>query len=116
MRTTGTPGLENKTRPAYAVTEVRRAGPEVRRAGPVLWTRRAVTAWLVLSTTAIAIAQQPDPRVGLKPGFRDAGQAVRNLELVATLPKPDGFFDPTAPAGIPTPAEQPAATEKPAGN
>ena len=35
-----------------------------------------------------------DPRVGLKPGFRDAGQAVLNIELVSTLPKPDGFFDP----------------------
>ena len=72
-----------------------------------------VTPWLVLAMTTVAIAQQPDPRVGLKPGFRDAGQAVRNLELVATLPKPDGFFDPNAPAGLPTPAEQPAGTPAP---
>jgi hypothetical protein len=48
-----------------------------------------------------------DPRVGLKPGLRDAGQAVRNLELVASLPKPAGFFDPKQPAGTPTPAERP---------
>ena len=27
-----------------------------------------------------------DPRVGLAPGFRDAGQALRNMELVTTLP------------------------------
>src|SRR5215217_1029543 len=55
--------------------------------------------------------QQPakDPRVGLKAGFRDAGQAARNLELVASLPKPEGFFDPKAPAGEPTGPE--AATE-----
>ena len=46
-----------------------------------------------------------DPRIGLKPGFRDAGQAARNMEIVATLPKPDGFFDPKAPAGPPTPPE-----------
>jgi hypothetical protein len=46
-----------------------------------------------------------DPRVGLKPGVRDAGQAARNMELVASLPKPEGFFDPSAPAGEATPAE-----------
>jgi hypothetical protein len=43
-----------------------------------------------------------DPRVGLKAGFRDAGQAARNLELIATLPKAPGFFDPKAPAGTPS--------------
>jgi len=43
-----------------------------------------------------------DPRVGLKPGLRDAGQAARNMELVASLPKPEGFFDPKAPGGEPT--------------
>ncbi len=51
-----------------------------------------------------------DPRVGLKPGLRDAGQAARNMELVASLPKPDGFFDPKAPAGEPTAPERAAAT------
>jgi hypothetical protein len=40
-----------------------------------------------------------DPRVGLKAGFRDAGQAARGLELVATMPRPEGFYDPKAPAG-----------------
>jgi hypothetical protein len=45
--------------------------------------------------------------VGLTPGFRNAGQAARNMQLVASLPKPDGFFDPKAPAGPPTPPEQP---------
>jgi hypothetical protein len=40
-----------------------------------------------------------DPRVGLKPGFRDAGQAALGLELVATMGRPAGFFDPKAPAG-----------------
>ena len=32
-----------------------------------------------------------DPRVGLKPGLKDAGQAASNLELVSSLPKPAGF-------------------------
>ena len=54
-------------------------------------------------------AQQQDPRVGLKAGFRDAGQAARNMELVASVPKPDGFFDPAKPVGEPTGPETPAA-------
>jgi len=53
--------------------------------------------------------QQQDPRVGLKPGMRDAGQAARHMELVASLPKPQGFFDPKAPAGDEVPPE--SATE-----
>ena len=51
-------------------------------------------------------AGSADPRVGLKAGFRDAGTAARNMELVSTVPKPDGFFDPKSPAGFPTPPEQ----------
>ena len=49
---------------------------------------------------------RPDPRIGLKGGLRDAGQAARSMELVSTLPKPEGFFDPKAPAGPPTPPER----------
>src|SRR5919201_102051 len=47
-----------------------------------------------------------DPRVGLKAGFRDAGEAARNMERIASLPRPEGFFDPKAPAGSPTPPER----------
>ena len=35
-----------------------------------------------------------DPRVGLAAGFRDAGEASLNMQLVATLPKPAGFLIP----------------------
>lgn len=42
-----------------------------------------------------------DPRAGLKAGFDDAGEAISNLELLAALPKPAGFFDPANPAGLP---------------
>ena len=48
----------------------------------------------------------PDPRVHLEAGFRDAGEAAWNLERLATLPKPDGFFDPVAPAGRPAPPQK----------
>ncbi len=49
-----------------------------------------------------------DPRIGLKAGLYDAGEAASGLQLLATLPKPPGFApvkpDPNAPvpkAGTP---------------
>ena len=42
-----------------------------------------------------------DPRGGLSAGFRDAGEAISNLTLLASLPKPQGFFDPENPSGLP---------------
>ena len=50
---------------------------------------------------ALLISLTDDPRAGLKPGFEDAEHALRNLELVASLPKPAGFFDPENPSEIP---------------
>ena len=41
-----------------------------------------------------------DPRVGLAAGFRDAGEASLNMSVVASLPKPAGFFDPDRPSGL----------------
>ena len=69
-------------------------------------------ALLVASATAPQAqdrpgAGAPDPRVALKAGFRDAGQAAWHMELVATLPRPNGFFDPAAPGGAPAPPERP---------
>ena len=43
----------------------------------------------------------PDPRVNLSAGFDDAGQAALNMQLLAALPKPAGFFDPDNPEGLP---------------
>jgi uncharacterized protein (DUF305 family) len=54
----------------------------------------------------------PDPRVHLRAGFRDAGEASLNLEKVATLENPRGFFDPQAPAGIPIPPERTPTDKK----
>ena len=77
--------------------------------------RVTALAWMLCLSAAILIlavqgrAQQrpasaasKDPRVGLKAGLRDAGQAARNMELVSSVPKPQGFFDPKAQAGTPT--------------
>ncbi len=53
----------------------------------------------------------PDPRVQLASGFYDAGQALWNMALVATRPKPEGFYDPHNPAGRPMPVEEDPAPE-----
>ena len=50
---------------------------------------------------ALLITLSDDPRAGLKAGFDDAGQAMLNLVLLASLPRPPGFFDPENPAGLP---------------
>ncbi len=46
------------------------------------------------------MSQGPDPRVGLKAGATDAGVAVRNMELVSHLPKPEGFGDALGTGGL----------------
>ncbi len=51
-------------------------------------------------------ADPNDPRVGLKPGLRDAGEAARNMKRIASLPKPEGFFDPATPGGAVIPPER----------
>jgi hypothetical protein len=40
---------------------------------------------------------QADPRVGLRAGWLDAEQAASNLELLSSLAKPEGFFNPQNP-------------------
>lgn len=50
--------------------------------------------------SALLVSLSTDPRATLKAGFKDAGQAAENLKLVASLPKPAGFFDPNNPAGL----------------
>ncbi len=42
-----------------------------------------------------------DERVGLSAGFRDAGEASLHVNLLMSLPRPNGFFDPANPSNIP---------------
>jgi hypothetical protein len=44
----------------------------------------------VMRNAAIT-APSPDPRVGLKPGLQDAGEAIWNLKKVGHAPSPTGF-------------------------
>jgi hypothetical protein len=94
----------------------------------ILSSRRAAGAALALSilTPALCLAQRPqevipenvppppvyvnpragadDPRIGLKPGMRDAGEAAMGMKRIASLSKP-AVFDP------PPPPPPPGATE-----
>lgn len=38
-----------------------------------------------------------DPRVGLSAGWLDAGEAIWNMEHLAFIPRPEGFFNPETP-------------------
>jgi len=44
-----------------------------------------------------AAAQEPDPRIGLNPGWLDAETAISNLEMLAHVDKPPGFVNPANP-------------------
>ena len=46
----------------------------------------------------LLVGLSDDPRAGLAPGLYDAGEAILNMELVASLRKPAGFVDPANPA------------------
>ncbi len=50
---------------------------------------------------ALLVGLSEDPRAALSAGFADAGEAAWNLQKVASLGKPAGFFDPENPAGLP---------------
>jgi uncharacterized protein (DUF305 family) len=45
----------------------------------------------------IAVGLSDDPRAGLSPGLFIADEAILNLELIASLRKPVGFYDPDDP-------------------
>jgi hypothetical protein len=84
----------------------------MRAATRLVWV---VVAVVTAGAGARAQSAATDPRVGLKPGVSDAGEAARHMERIASLPKPDGFFDPKAPVGTATPPEPPPGTPPAAG-
>ncbi len=76
-------------------------------------TKRLGMAWLTLAMVASGAAAQADtataplpprftwdpndPRLGLAPGWMDAASAARGLEHIASIPRPEGFFNPATP-------------------
>jgi hypothetical protein len=72
----------------------------MRRAAIRVMCLSALVACVVIKGAAQQVPAVPnmnDPRVGLKAGLFDAGEAAKNMEHVTNLPKPDGFFDPNPP-------------------
>ncbi len=57
---------------------------------------------------ALLTGLSTDPRAGLAAGLDDAGEAILNLELIAALPRPPGFFDPANPGerGVAAPKDE----------
>jgi uncharacterized protein (DUF305 family) len=51
---------------------------------------------------ALLVGLSDDPRAGLSAGLDNAGQAIMNLELVTSLPRPPGFYDPRNPGEMPS--------------
>ncbi len=51
----------------------------------------ALMAGCASSDTFSFSPPDPDPRVGLEPGFFDAGEAIWNLRMVSTTPPPEEF-------------------------
>ena len=45
-------------------------------------------------TTGTPVVSASDPRSSLRPGYQDAGVAVRNVELIGHVGRPSGFEDP----------------------
>ena len=57
----------------------------------------------------LLVGLSTDPRAGLAPGLYDAGEAIMNLQLLSSLRKPLGFYDPGNP--IERGADKPDASE-----
>jgi hypothetical protein len=62
-----------------------------------LWAAAAFLVAGPASAQSFTLGGADDPRVGLGAGWFDAEEASWNMNLLATLPKPDGFYNPEDP-------------------
>jgi hypothetical protein len=79
------------------MTRINPAGPAAPGRAPKLVASLALAAVLLaapLAASAQASDQAPDPRIGLAAGWMDAKTSLRNMELISTTPRPEGFYDP----------------------
>jgi hypothetical protein len=60
------------------------------------WTARLLMAALAAALLATGAQAQDtrDPRIGLRAGWNDAGEAIRGMQLVSHTTRPAGFFNP----------------------
>lgn len=61
---------------------------------------------------ALLLGLSSDPRAGLAAGLHGAGQAIENMQLLASLRRPAGFFDPENPVELPSRLLQADADEQ----
>ncbi|MDA0327944.1 MAG: hypothetical protein O2958_02865 [Gemmatimonadetes bacterium] len=62
-------------------------------------TEVAAQAATEVPPAAPALRWDPnDPRIGLGAGWLDAESAISGMQLLAAIPRPDGFFNPSTPA------------------
>ena len=79
---------------------------------PTRWAVSAIVATIMLlAATSDLAAQEPpaepeppritwdpnDPRIGLGSGWMDAESAIRGMEILASIPRAEGFYNPAAP-------------------
>jgi hypothetical protein len=62
----------------------------------------AGTPVVIAPTTPAPQLEQPgsDPRVGLRAGLTDAGEAILNMQHIAHVTRPTGFYNPGAPGDL----------------
>ena len=64
------------------------------------------SAMILVAVSMLALAQAmsaqipSDPRVGLRAGWLDAGEAIHNMKVISRTERPEGFFDPKNPGSF----------------
>jgi len=76
--------------------------PARRHAVFLMGSALTIGAWAVApdgatAQAALAGASQDDPRIGLRAGWLDAGEAASGMELIAHRSRPEGFVNPANP-------------------
>lgn len=68
---------------------------------PVFLVAGMLSAPVIAAAQGVSTGGGPaDPRIGLRPGWNDAGEAASNIELIGHQPIPTGFFDPANPGSF----------------
>ena len=63
----------------------------MRRTAASVFSAAAAAVFLMVQGHAQEKPSTTDPRVSLKAGFQDAGQAAKNLQLVSHMARPQGW-------------------------
>src|SRR5688572_21943966 len=78
----------------------RQGGKRRRRARWASLAAVVALAAVSAAPTGAGAQEEPEPRIGLAPGWLDAETASSNLDLLAHHDKPAGFVDPANPGNF----------------